>query len=68
MLTYFLRFGLRVRSMGPDLYSVLGLPPSATPAQIKLKYYELAKIYHPDVNANPDAQAKFTNISKVLLP
>ena len=55
------------RNQSIDYYSVLGVPKTATAAQIKLKYYELAKIYHPDVNKEADAQNKFTHISKVCV-
>lgn len=34
--------------MTPDPYKALGLPHSATPAQIKVAYRKLALIYHPD--------------------
>ena len=31
---------------------VLGLPPNATPQQIKRRYRALAKLYHPDRGGN----------------
>jgi molecular chaperone DnaJ len=33
-----------------DLYSLLGLAPGATPAEIKRAYRRLARRYHPDIN------------------
>jgi curved DNA-binding protein CbpA len=38
-----------------DYYKVLGLPYSATPAQIKRAYRNLIKACHPDVNPSPQA-------------
>ena len=36
---------------------------SATPAQLKTAYRNLAKDYHPDVSSHPDAQARFVELS-----
>jgi preprotein translocase subunit Sec63 len=33
--------------------AVLGLPPNATPDQIKRRYRKLAKRYHPDCGGDP---------------
>ncbi|KQK12410.1 dnaJ homolog subfamily B member 8 [Brachypodium distachyon] len=43
-------------------YEVLGLPPSAAPADIKRAYRRLALKYHPDVNKEANAQEKFLRI------
>lgn len=47
-----------------DLYGILGLTPRATAADIKSAYRRLARKYHPDVSASPDANARFVQINK----
>jgi curved DNA-binding protein CbpA len=44
-----------------DLYGVLGVPRSATHEQIKHAYRDLARRYHPDASAAPDA-ARFDEV------
>ncbi len=34
----------------PDYYSILEVPMSASPEQIKRSYRRLVRLYHPDVN------------------
>ena len=41
-------FGQRASSGPFDPYKILGLPPTATPQQIKAKYHQLALRFHPD--------------------
>ena len=48
--------------MLPDFYKVFGLDKTATKEDIKKRYRELAKKYHPDVNKNPDATQKMQEI------
>lgn len=47
----------------PDLYETLGVPDTATPAEIKTAYRALARKYHPDVNKTPGAEAKFKEVT-----
>lgn len=46
-----------------DYYSLLGVSKNASKADIKSSYRKLARQYHPDVNKEPDAEAKFKAIS-----
>jgi curved DNA-binding protein CbpA len=42
-----------------DPYDILGLPSSATPADIKLAFRKKASVFHPDRNPDPNAPARF---------
>ena len=47
-----------------DPYQILGLLPSATPAEIKKAYLKLAKKFHPDLNpGDKHAEENFKEIS-----
>lgn len=50
--------------MLPDYYKVFGLSKAATKEEVKKRYRELAKKYHPDVNKSPDATAKMQEIQE----
>ena len=48
-----------------DLYATLGVPPTASQAEIKKKYYAKAKETHPDTNKdNPAAAKKFAELTE----
>lgn len=47
-----------------DYYEVLGVSKNATDAELKKAYRQLSKKYHPDINKEPDAEAKFKEISE----
>jgi DnaJ-class molecular chaperone len=42
-----------------DHYTALGVPPSATLADIKKAFRQQASLHHPDRNTSPDAPARF---------
>jgi hypothetical protein len=46
-----------------DLYDVLGVPGTASEAEIRRAFWALAKRHHPDVNrGNPDAARRFVEV------
>ena len=47
-----------------EAYSILEIPSTATPEEAKKRYRELAKKLHPDINKEPDAEAKFKKINE----
>jgi hypothetical protein len=46
-----------------DLYRILGVSKKATDREIKSAYRRLARQFHPDVSASPDANDRFTEIN-----
>lgn len=47
-----------------DYYEVLGVQKNASEEEIKRAFRKLAKQYHPDVNKEADAEAKFKEIGE----
>ena len=47
-----------------DYYKVLNIEKNSTRKNIKQAYYKLSKQYHPDVNDEPNAEAKFKEIQE----
>jgi len=50
--------------MAIDYYSVLGVARDSTEGQIKRAFRKLAQQWHPDVNKDPAAQARFKEINE----
>lgn len=47
-----------------EAYQTLEIPETATPEEAKKQFKKLASKYHPDVNKEPDAEAKFKKINE----
>lgn len=50
--------------MAKDYYETLGIPRDADAEEIKKAYRRLAMRYHPDRNAEPDAEDRFREVSE----
>ncbi|MBQ0000338.1 MAG: DnaJ domain-containing protein [Clostridiales bacterium] len=47
-----------------DPFDILGIPRSASEEEIKTAYRKLARRYHPDGNADPEAYEKMRRINE----
>ncbi len=54
------------RARGPqqDWYEVLGLTPGAPAAEVKAAHRRLAREWHPDTNAAPEAHSRMRDINR----
>ena len=50
--------------MSGDCYSILGVPAAATAEEIRAAYRRLARLYHPDLNSGPEAEARMKEINQ----
>jgi hypothetical protein len=48
----------------PDYYAILGVPQNASLTEIRLAYRRQARMAHPDMNADPEAEERFRRINE----
>ena len=47
-----------------DYYQILGVDKGVSPGEIQRAYRKLARTYHPDINKDPSAEARFKEIGE----
>lgn len=47
-----------------EYYNILEIPCSASVEEIKTAYRKKARLYHPDINHDPDAKDKFISVTE----
>ncbi|XP_071446764.1 dnaJ homolog subfamily C member 16 isoform X1 [Hetaerina americana] len=62
-ICFLLILALGVQGLG-DPYKILGIRRSATVQEIRKAYKQLAKVWHPDKNKDPEAETKFVEITQ----
>ena len=50
--------------MRQDCYSILGVPRTATPGEIRAAYRRLARLYHPDLNSGSEAEVRMQQMNE----
>jgi len=56
--------GARGHVNSVTLYGILGVPKSSSADDIKIAYRKMAKVWHPDVSKEPDAEEQFKRINE----
>lgn len=54
----------RVATTGTDFYALLGVSRGASEAELKKAFRVRARELHPDVNRDPDAEARFKEVAR----
>lgn len=49
-----------------NYYECLGVQPNATPEEIKMSFYELSKVFHPDVGGSLEKQQELAEAYNIL--
>jgi DnaJ-related protein SCJ1 len=63
-LIYIFFFSITYIICEKDLYKILGVPREATSNEIKHKYRQLSRKYHPDKNKSPEAADMYKEINE----